>query len=142
MKRFQTLVPALGFLALVLAVDPLEATPLSEVEIDIRPGPTQNRINPFSRGVIAVAILGSESLDVSNVDVTTLAFGPAGAPVALRNDPRLRDTNRDGFDDLVAHFLTEESGIAPGDEEACLTGETLDGRPFGDCDSIMTVPPN
>lgn len=37
--------------------------PPIEVEIDIKPGNPTNPINPKSRGVIPVALLGSESLD-------------------------------------------------------------------------------
>lgn len=51
----------------------------------------------------------------------------------------MKDVNQDGLDDLLAHFLTEESGIAVGDEEACATGELLDGTPFEGCDSITTL---
>ncbi len=116
-----------------------------EIGIDIKPGSDHNPINPNSKGVIPVAILGSASFDVTTVDVTTLAFGPDGAtPAHDLTDPlvyadHLQDVNSDGFTDLVSHYRTQDTGIAKGDTEACLTGETAGGVAILGCDAIKTV---
>jgi len=116
------------------------------VGIDIDPWSQHKWIDPFSRLVIPVALLGSETLDLADVDVATLAFGPEEAPPAFDlTKPWVFflshwDVNGDGKKDLLAHFQTEETGIAVGDTEACLTGDTLAGAPFEGCDAIRTGP--
>jgi hypothetical protein len=121
--------------------------PAEEIEIDIKPHRDPNSVNPLSRGVIPVAILGSDSFDVADVDGTTLAFGPDGAVPAhdlIRRrefDEHARDVNGDGFTDLIANFWAQDVGLAVGDEEACISGELLDGTPFEGCDSVQVVAP-
>jgi hypothetical protein len=109
------------------------------VDLDIKPGSIANIINLLSRGIVRVAILGSDRFDVADVEASTLAFGPTGAAAMTHPRGRQRDTNRDGFTDLVSYHQTSETGIAWGDTEACLTGETLDGTPFTGCDAIYVL---
>lgn len=113
----------------------VEAATEAALEIDIKPGSDPNSINPKSRGVIPVAILTTEDFDAATVDPETVVFADA-SPVHYT----VEDVDRDGDNDLILHFRTQDTGIAPSDTEACLTGETLGGVLIEGCDSVRTVP--
>jgi predicted outer membrane repeat protein len=117
----------------------LEAMP---VTIDIQPGTSPNVIN-FSKKVIIVAVLGTSTFDAATVNAATACFGDAEdaaqrdcTPAAGTN---LKDVNRDRIKDRVLRFQTQETGIDPGDTQACLTGALLSRIPIAGCDSIMTT---
>lgn len=104
-----------------------------------------NKIHPYIRGVIPVAILGGEDFSIVEIDVTTIRFGPGGA--TCRHDltdewtcsEHIEDVNLDGFMDLMTHYRVEDTGINCGDTSATLTGSRLDGTPFVGIDYFETV---
>lgn len=108
-----------------------------EVEIDIKPGSFPNSINPDSEGVIPVAILTTDDFDASIVDPDTVRFGPDGAQA---EDWAFEDVDRDGDEDMILHFRTQDTGIGAGDTEAWLV-LTVDGWEIRASDSVRTVPP-
>jgi hypothetical protein len=110
-------------------------------DIDIKPGNTRNVVNPRERGGVWVAILSdtdptSPFDPPSQVDIPTVEFGPDSAN-AIRF--KVKDKNNDGLGDLLLRFKIPETGIACGDTEATLIGETFDGESFTGTDSIKTV---
>ncbi len=119
---------------------PVRGDPALLVDADIKPGSDPNSINPSLEGDVPVALLGSEHFDVADVDPATLAFGPDGASFDHSQGPHVEDVNGDGYADLVAHYRIEETGIAFGDTEACVTGALLGGRILVGCDAVRTVP--
>ena len=111
---------------------------VTTVSIDIKPGSDPNSINVNGNGSVPVAILTTSvadgdafDFDATLVDGLTVRFGPAEAAKTHLRQPlgHIEDVDGDGDLDLLLHFLTQETGIACGDTEATLTGETLDGYP-------------
>jgi hypothetical protein len=100
------------------------------IEIDVRPGHRSNRFHQRSRRPIRVAILGSETFDVEDVDLETVRFGPDAAQTVGR--PKLRDVNRDGW------FGPGDTSIASGVGAVCLSAETSDAVKLEGCDTIRT----
>jgi hypothetical protein len=111
------------------------------VEIDIQPGSPQNVVNVKSRGVIRAAILGNPSLDVSQIDVTSLhlenlSVHISGGGVALC---AAQDANGDSVDDLVCQFMNDGT-LAPVSGEATVSGFLNNGAYFEGQDAIQVVP--
>ncbi|MGP8304809.1 hypothetical protein [Vibrio sp. YIC-376] len=125
---------------------------ITEVAIDIKPGGYPNSINLSSGGATPVAILGSESLDVSLIDTSTLALGTASVKTVGKSDKLLCSIEDitgnyesgpegipDGFDDLVCHFVTMEIAPDEGGTSATLTGNFLPEAGGGALMGVDTV---
>jgi len=107
-----------------------------EIAIDIKPGSDQNSINLNSRGVVAVAVLATETFDAyTMLDPESVLF--AGAPPLHYNG---EDIDDDGDEDLVFHFRTQSlTELDENSIEAFLTGITYEGGQVIGADSVKIV---
>ncbi|MGD2200123.1 MAG: prenyltransferase/squalene oxidase repeat-containing protein [Candidatus Bathyarchaeota archaeon] len=98
--------------------------PVIDIYVDIKPGSWPNPINKRSRGVIPVAICGTEDFDVTTIDPASVRLHVEGVEEGV---PPLRwsyedvatpytgdpggghEMKGDGFADLVLHFKTPEA---------------------------------
>jgi hypothetical protein len=103
-----------------------------EVPIDIKPGSFPSCFNNNNSGLIPVAIFGSPSFNVNDVNLATVRL--EGLPVAMKPNGRYtaayQDMNSDGSVDLVVKFIDQEGVFDPSAEYATLTGNLMDGTPF------------
>jgi hypothetical protein len=99
------------------------------LEIDVRPGNPQNVINLSAHGVVKVALLGSEVLDVRTLDPKGVEFAGA-SPFLVRGVPKtfIGDVDGDGDEDLVLWFETDRLELAEGDTVATATAALTGGR--------------
>jgi photosystem II stability/assembly factor-like uncharacterized protein len=129
--------------------------PHQNVEIDIKPQSCPNPLNIKSKGVLPVAILGSSSLDVNDIDASSIMLEGV---VPLRSDEKdvatpfegelceCTDKGADGYDDLTLKFdkktIVDALGeVNEGEElELTLTGELRDGTPIEGMDCVVITP--
>lgn len=119
---------------------------VEEIDVDVKPGSEINPLNLRSKGVLPVAILGSEEFNVTMIDPASLLLN--GVPplrwsyddVGGCNEEEMdRDANSDdeempdGYEDLVLKFSTPEIAASIGDVQRgdivtlTMTGSLVDG---------------
>src|SRR6185436_20430672 len=88
--------------------------------MDIKPGSCPNSFNPGSHGVLPVALVGSETFDVTQVDLSTLqlarADGVGGSVAPLQGPPGPHIT----VADVATPFAGEECGCGTGGSDGIL----------------------
>jgi len=130
--------------------------PRQKVEIDIKPRSCPNPLDTEGRGVLPVAILGTEDFDVTAVDRASILLEgvpsmrtrmeDVAAPVDDRQDCGCTEEEPDGYADLTLKF--DKEGIVaalgevnPGEQVVLtLTGKLTDGTPIAGADCVVIVP--
>jgi uncharacterized membrane protein len=92
--------------------------PALVVAVDIKPTSCPNPLNIESSGVLPVAILGSEDVNVVDIDATSIqlagvsavrhAYEDVAGPVSDTNDCNCTEDGPDGYLDLTLKFKTQE----------------------------------
>jgi len=129
----------------------LEAT--TPVSLDIKPGSCPNPLNVKSKGVLPVAILGTEEFDVTTIDPASIRLVGAmpirsgcedvATPVAEPDICECTTDGPDGFTDLVLKFKTQDivevlGAVTDGEMiELQLTGVLFDETPIEGADCII-----
>jgi hypothetical protein len=102
---------------------------LGRVDIDVKPGADFK-----CRGALSVAILGSDTPDVTQIDRTTLSF--EGLNVREKgNGTRscdIKDVDGDGYSDLICDYQDATT-------DGTLTGQLLDGTSIEGSDTICVA---
>jgi len=127
--------------------------------IDIKPGRCPNPLNVRSRGVLPVAILGSEDFDVNTIDVASIRlegvapirsnYKDVATPVSDANECECTTAGPDNYTDLTLKFRTQEiveklvntyDNLIKGEVlPLTLTGMLSDGTPIEGIDCIRVV---
>ena len=123
------------------------------VGIDIKPGNFPNSINLGSAGTTPVAILGSATFNIKDIDVSTLTLGTAGVKTVGKTDRFMCSVTdvsgnftsgpeglADGFLDLVCHFVTVNIVPEEGGTTATVKGDLINSLSFEGSDSVNVVP--
>jgi hypothetical protein len=108
-----------------------EEPPIQVVDIDVKPGSDRNPINLKSKGMVPVALLGADDLDVTCIEdpLAVELFGAELLDTANENHKPAKpihfvveDLNWDGYDDILFHFSTQDLavGLGEGTKEVCL----------------------
>jgi hypothetical protein len=115
------------------------------VQIDIQPDSDLNLINcRHENGVVTVALLTTDTLDVATVDHSTVAFENASVTHVHPTTGKVRrieqDVDGDGDIDLIFQFRFGDTDLTCASPEATLLGQTFDGLKIMGTAAVRMVP--
>jgi len=129
--------------------------PALQVAVDIKPGSCPNPLNVKSSGVLPVAILGTNDVNVITIDPTSIRLAgvkplrsgleDVAGLVADSNNCNCSETGPDGFLDLTLKFKTQEIADSIGDVNDGdilvleLAGVLFDEKPIEGSDCILIL---
>jgi hypothetical protein len=113
-----------------------EEEKIIQVEIDIKPGSSENRINLNSWSWLPVAVKSTTDFGPRSIDLRTVEFAGARPVWRIRYDI---DHDRDK--DTIFYFWIPSLKLDENSTEATLSGLTRDGEPFEGTDSVSIVKP-
>jgi hypothetical protein len=132
---------------------PVMCTPIVEVALDIKPGGCPNPFNVKNRGVLPAAILGTEDVDVTMIDPTSIRLAEVeplrssiedvAAPVTDGNECDCTTAGPDGFADLTLKFESQAIVEAIGEVNdgqivpLPVTGVLTDETPIEGIDCVL-----
>lgn len=114
-----------------------------DIEIDIKPGSSDNCINFNEHGVIPVVIYGSLEVNVLDIDPDSLTMQGLAIKMAGKSGKYsvdYRDVNQDGYTDIFAHFEDSDGFVEPGTSIAEISGRLSYGITVKGNDDICIVP--
>jgi hypothetical protein len=110
-----------------------------QVNIDIKPGSDPSSYGAKSKGKIPVALFGSSTFDVSQVDDSSVRFGDREDSGAFAVKVGTEDSNGDGYMDKVYHFSFPETNLDENDTTGYLSGSLFDGTHFAGSSDVNIV---
>jgi len=158
MKNLVTIIITVVLL-LMVAASPALASGVVEVEVDIKPGSDPNALNVWSKGMLPVAILGSEDFDVMTIDPETIYLWWEGITlpdgIAVVSGDILgvmpvrwawEDINGDGLTDIGLKFKGGDLMTYTITDEAhrelvtmAVVGYLFDGKPIMGEDTVLII---
>ena len=149
-------IPALAAVLTGAMILPAHAGETLVVAVDIKPGSCPNSINTNQDGLVSVAIVGEEKLDVNDIDVLSITLAEV-SPIRvgmedvatpfrgeLEDENSCTEARSDGWQDLTMKFKTQELVEAIDQQNKNgevvileINGNLLDGTPIWGEDVII-----
>jgi hypothetical protein len=113
-----------------------EEEEIIQVDIDIKPGCPENKINLNSWLLLPVAVKSTKDFDSRSIDPRTVEF--AGARPVWRI---CYDVDRDRDKDMLFFFRIKKLNLDEDSTEATLTGKTKEGKSFKGSNKVSIEKP-
>jgi hypothetical protein len=107
-----------------------------QVEVDIKPGCRDKRINLKSWGLLPVAVKTTSDFNARSIDPCTVEFAGTKPVWKMRID-----VDRDRDKDMLFFFWIKKLNLDENSTEATLTGKTKDGKSFKGTDKVTILKP-